>query len=210
MTSRDIAPTQQQPEPAVAEEEDRALLFRIARDGDEVAFGRLVDLYQDRLLGLCERLLGDRERALDAVQDVFLKVYRKAGSFEPRARVYTWLYRIATNHCLNKLRRGKILRFVRLGDGQDEAEGPREGPWPEPTDEGPDPHRSLEARQRWAATRRCIDSLPEGQKAVLVLAKFEGLSYRQIAAVLEITEGAVESRLVRAMRRLQKAQEVAP
>ena len=204
MTSLGIAFTGEEPE-AVAGE-DRILLARVAADGDEEAFARLIDRYQDRLLCLCQRLLGNREAALDAVQDVFLKVFRRAGRFEPRAKVYTWLYRIATNHCLNKLRRRRIVRFVSLQDRDDESAVQMS----EPRDPGPDPHRSLEAQQRWAATRHCIDTLPAGQRAVLVLAKFEGLSYRQIAEVLEITEGAVESRLFRAMRRLHKAQEAAP
>ncbi|MGH9362108.1 MAG: RNA polymerase sigma factor, partial [Thermoanaerobaculia bacterium] len=92
------------------------LLQRVAA-GEVEAFAPLVASHQERLLRLCERLLGDVEEAHDAAQEVFLKAFRKAGSYRPRGQVYTWLYRIAVNHCLNLLRRRRVVRFVRLGDG---------------------------------------------------------------------------------------------
>ena len=178
---------------------DREVLARVAA-GDTEAFTPLVERHQERLLRTCERLLGDTEGARDAVQEVFLKVYRKAGSYQPRGQVFTWIYRIAVNHCLNRLRRGKVVRFLRLADP-----GGEEGPAADPPAPGDGPQAEAEARERWRATRQAIAALPAGQRAVLVLAKFEGLPYRRIAAVLGITEGAVESRLFRAMRRLEAA-----
>ncbi len=188
---------------------DAQVLARVAA-GDVESFGVLVERHQERLFRLCERMLQNSEEARDAVQEVFLKAFRKAASYRPRGRVYTWLYRIAVNHCLNLLRRRKLARFLSFGEvgrreGADDAE-----PELEPEDRGPDALARLEARRRWQATRRLIDGLPAGQRAVLVLAKLEGLSYRQIAEVLEITEGAVESRLFRAMQRLKTAQETPP
>jgi len=180
------------------------VLARVAA-GDGNAFVHLVESHQDRLLRLCERLLGDAEEARDAVQDVFLKVYRKAGEVRPQGQVYTWLYRVAVNHCFNKLRRRKLVRFLRWESAGDDADAPFD-----PPDAAPDPAAALDARQRWQTTRRAIAALPDNQRAVLVLARFEGLSYKQIAEVLEITEGAVESRLFRAMRRVETAQESVP
>lgn len=180
-----------------------------ARDsGGDAAFARLVESHQDRLLRLCERMLGDAEEARDGVQEVFLKVYRKAGEVRPLGQVYTWLYRVAVNYCLNKLRRRKLVRFLRW-ESQSQSRTDDAGtaaPF-DPPDAAPDPQAALEARRRWTATRRVIAALPENQRTVLVLARFEGLSYKQIAEVLEISEGAVESRLFRAMRRLEAAQE---
>jgi RNA polymerase sigma-70 factor, ECF subfamily len=170
--------------------------------GDAEAFATLVESHQERLLRLCERLLGDVEEARDAAQDVFLKAYRKAADARPQGLVYTWLYRIAVNHCLNKLRRRKLVRFLRW---EDPAE--RDAPAFDPPDGAADPAATLEARRRWQATRQVIARLPENQRTVLVLVRFEGMSYKQAAEVLGITEGAVESRLVRAMRRLEAAQE---
>ena len=181
-------------------------LARVAA-GDAEAFSTLVDSHQERLLRLCERLLGDAEEARDAAQEVFLKAFRKAGDFRPRGQVYTWLYRIAVNHCLNRLRRRRLAQFVRLA-GPEGEEG--EGPAWEPLDEAPDPAAVLAARRRWRAARAALARLPPGQRAVVVLVRFEGLSYREAAAALAITEGAVESRLVRAMRRLEAETREAP
>ena len=176
-------------------------LARVAA-GDAAAFAPLVESHQERLLHLCERLLGDAEEARDAAQEVFLKAYRKAGAVRPQGQVYTWLYRIAVNHCLNKLRRRRLVRFLRWDDPEE-----RQAPAFDPPDAGADPAAALDARRRWQVTRRAIARLPENQRSVLVLVRFEGLSYKQVAAVLGITEGAVESRLFRAMRRLESAQE---
>jgi RNA polymerase sigma-70 factor, ECF subfamily len=190
--------------PAAADPGWAALARVAAGDGD--AFTHLIEAHQERLLRLCDRLLGDGEDARDAVQDVFLKVYRKAGEARPQGQVYTWLYRIAVNHCLNKLRRRKLVRFLRWESPADPGEA-AEGSAFDPPDSAPGPAAALASRRRWQTTRRAIAALPENQRAVLVLARFEGLSYRQIAAVLEISEGAVESRLFRAMRRLATVQE---
>ncbi len=178
-------------------------LARVAA-GDTEAFTSLVETHQERLLRLCERLLGDAEEARDAAQEVFLKAYRKAADFRPQGQVYTWLYRIATNHCLNKLRRRRLVRFVPWETADERDAAPFD-----PPDGSPDAAAVLAARQRWQDTRRAIAKLPPNQRAVLVLARFEGMSYRQIAEVLGISEGAVESRLFRAMRRVEAAQESA-
>lgn len=191
------------------EPSDVELLGRAAQ-GDGDAFETLVRRHQDRVLAVCQRLLGDREEARDAAQEVFLKVYRKAGRFRPRAKVSTWVYRIAVNHCLNRLRRRKVVRFLSFGtltggEGRDPSSGEADAPVFDPEDPTPGPEASLEARRRWADTRRALDRLPESQRAVVVLAKFEGLSYREIGEVLGITPASVASRLFRAMRQLEKA-----
>ena len=178
-------------------------LARVAA-GDSDAFAAIVEAHQERLLRLCERLLGDAEEARDAAQEVFLKAYRKAADFRPQGQVYTWLYRIAVNHCFNRLRRRRLIRFLRFERFETDPEA--DAPAFDPPDAAADPAASLEARQRWQATRQAIAKLPDNQRAVLILARFEGLSYRQIAEVLGITEGAVESRLVRAMRRIEAVQ----
>ncbi|HEX3529240.1 MAG TPA: sigma-70 family RNA polymerase sigma factor [Thermoanaerobaculia bacterium] len=187
---------------ASATDPDWDVLARVAT-GEGDAFVYLMEHHQDRLLRLCERMLGDVEEARDATQEVFLKVYQKAGAARPQGQVYTWLYRIAVNHCLNKLRRRKLVRFLRW---ESPAEDAGAAPF-DPPDAAPDPAAALESRLRWQSTRRAIAALPDNQRAVLVLARFEGLSYKQIAEVLEISEGAVESRLFRAMRRIEGAQE---
>jgi RNA polymerase sigma-70 factor (ECF subfamily) len=171
--------------------------------GDGAAFERLVVRHQRRLHRLCLRLLQDAAEAEEAVQDVFLKVYRHAGSFERHGQLFTLLYRIATNLCLNRLRRRRLVRFVSLGGTSDREE--EEAPALDPVDLAPDPRDRLEARKRWRLVRGAIERLPANQRAVLLLVRLEGLSYQETADTLGITLGAVESRLFRAMRRLAVA-----
>lgn len=171
--------------------------------GDGAAFRALVERHQARVLALCHRMLGDRAEAEDAAQEVFLKTYRKAARLVPRGQLFTWIYRVAANHCLNLLRRRNLVRFLSLSESPETEPGLAL----RPASEAPGPDRRLDSRARWEATRQAIERLPATQRAVLVLARFEGLSYRQIAETLDISEGAVESRLVRAMRSLRRAQE---
>ena len=186
---------------------DWSLLSRTAA-GDGDAFAELVGRHERRLLALCERVLGDPEEARDAAQEVFLKAYRHAGTAEPRGELFTWLYRIALNHCFNRLRRRKLARFFSL-DRPAAGAGEAEKPAFDPADERAGAESELLARERWRRTRAAIDRLPENQRAVLLLARFEGLSQRQIAETLGVSEGAVESRLVRAMRRLRELEPAA-
>lgn len=187
-----------------AADRDRQLLARVA-EGDTEAFTLLVERHQGRLLRLCRGMLGDAEEARDAVQEVFLKAFRKAGSYSPEAKVYTWLYRIAVNHCLNQLRRRKIVRFLPFAGDRPGGPGEEEPSPLDPPDEAPGPGERLEARRRWQATRRALAELPESQRAVVVLAKLEGLPQRQVAEVLGISVAAVEGRLFRALRSLERS-----
>lgn len=180
---------------------DLDTLRRVAA-GDVDAFEALVRRHERRLLRLCERMLGNAETAQEATQEVFLKAWRKAGGFSPRAKVSTWLYRIAVNHCLNQLRRRKVAQFFSFGDvASDDGDESLEL---DPVDGAPDAERKLADRRRWQRLRRAIDELPAAQRAVLVLVRFEGLSYLETADALGLTRNAVESRLFRAMRRLEK------
>ena len=119
-------------QPARDDSDWRLLAASAAGDGD--AFAALVERHQSRLLALCERVLGDREEARDAAQEVFLKAYRHAGDAEPRGELSTWLYRIALNHCFNRLRRRKLARFFSLDRPAAGESGEEPRPF-EPADE---------------------------------------------------------------------------
>jgi RNA polymerase sigma-70 factor (ECF subfamily) len=190
-----------------ADDPDWDILRRVAA-GEVEAFSGLVERHQDRIVAVCRRMLDEPEEARDAAQEVFLRAFRTAASYRPHGQVFTWLYRIAVNYCLNRLRRKRLARFVPFassGTRAVDADGADPSAAREPPDERPDAAAAVLSRERWLTLRRAIGRLPAGQRAVLVLAKFEGLSYREIARVLAITEGAVESRLVRAMRALGAA-----
>lgn len=115
-------------------------------EGDELAFARLVECHQDRIVRLCFRLLGRRALAEEAAQEVFLKLYWQSATLVRRGQLSTWLYRVASNYCLNRLRRRKIARFLPLARSDQDGE---ESWQLEPEDRGPDAERTLEARRDW-------------------------------------------------------------
>src|SRR4029077_5624171 len=118
-----------------------------------------------RLVRLCARLLRDADEAQDAAQEVLLRAFRSAGSYEPRGQVFTWLYRIAVNHCLNRLRRRRLVQFLSLR----RPETSEDATEVDPPDEAPGFERALAAREDWKAMRVAIGALPANQQAVLLL-----------------------------------------
>ena len=169
--------------------EDEILVRRVAA-GDERALDGLYDRYSGLVYGAGTRYLGDRGMAEDLVQDVFLSVWRNAGSFDPsRASFATWVYRITRNRATDLIRRRKAR--VRTVDG---------GPPPEP--EAPDPTGQLSRSFDVAAA---LARLSATHREVLVLAYFEGLSQREISARTDTPLGTVKSRTTAAMRALREA-----
>ena len=202
-----VAPAPDLPPPAQIDAD--LDLLRAGCSGDEAAFRRLVENHQRRLLTVCERLLGSAAEAQEIVQETFLQAFRKGGSFRPSGRVGAWLYRIAVNLCLRRLRRRRLVRFIGLG-GAGLSSADKAAPGPSlPADPSPGPEQQAAARRRWATTRRWIDALPTGQRAALILVRFEGLSVRAAADVLDLSEKAVEGRLARAIAALKSKQEQA-
>ena len=192
---------------------DELVLVEALQRGEPRACDQLVQQYAARVYSLALRLTKNPNEAEEVRQETFINACRAADTFEGRSALATWLYRIAINHCLNQTRRRRIARFFSLqglGGGGQEGSGVREGAGDfDPADDGPDAETALLARERWQRTRERLDRLPENQRVVVLLARFEGLSGREIAETLGITEGAVESRLVRAMRRLVPQEETA-
>ncbi|SIN86535.1 RNA polymerase sigma factor [Vannielia litorea] len=154
--------------------------------GDRQALSRLIVLYGPGLQRYAAQMLPRPDEAEDVAQEVFLRAWRHAGRYDPaRAAVSTWLYRIATNLCIDRSRRTGFRRFLGL-EAAPEA----------PTDT-PGPHRQLEGRQRLAATRAALRQLPPRQRQALVLRAAGELSTAEIAATLGVTPGAAEQLLVR-------------
>ena len=141
------------------------------------------------------RYLGSigRDTAEDLAQDVFLSAWKAAPSYEPRAKVRTWLLRMATNACLNYRRRGRLRRAVSLAD---EAHAEIAG-------EGPEPPDAAKTRERATEVRQAVAALPPRQRAAIILRHFQGLAYAEIAEVLGISVSAVESMLFRARQTLR-------
>lgn len=167
---------------------DAALMARIA-SGDEAAFATLVDRSADRLLAVAERMLDDRAAAEDVVQTALLRAWDQAYRWEPRARIETWLHRVVSRACIDMVR-------TRRPSASDAV-----------LDTLADPNPGSEARvlaaERDRLVRAGITALPERQRTALVLMTYGEISQRDAAAVLDITEGALESLLVRARRALK-------
>lgn len=159
---------------------------RRVRKGDSRAFRRIVEATSARLIRLAARMLGNMEDAEDVVQESYVKAYRSivAGAFDGRSAPETWLYRIVANTAVDALR--KRARHPVPAAGQD-ADGV-----------AVEADTSAEARAALAELEQVMVELPAEQRAALVLKAVEGLSSKEVATTLGITEGAVEQRLVRA------------
>ncbi|MCB9882705.1 MAG: sigma-70 family RNA polymerase sigma factor [Planctomycetes bacterium] len=168
-------------------------MLRLQR-GDTGAFEELVAHYQGIILNLIVRFMGRRGSREDLAQEVFLRVFRARRDYRPEARFSTWLYRIVFNLCINENQRDRRRRTVSL-DGA--ADG-RDGSWDPVDPAGLPPEGLVESEELHERVRAVVAELPESQRVALVLDKYEGLSQREIAAVLGTTEKAVKSLLARA------------
>lgn len=169
----------------------RALVARMTT-GDRQALARLIELYGRGVTLYCARALRDGTEAQDAAQEVYLRAWTAARSYDPtRAAVSTWLYRIAVNHCIDRNRRTAFRRFFGLEDA------------PEPQDDTPDALRTLTAKQDLARTRAEITRLPDRQRQALLLRVIADMDTATIAATLGTGPAAVEQLLVRARATLR-------
>ena len=164
---------------------DDADLVARSRGGDQAAFEILVTRYQRVLFSVAYRMLGDYDDARDATQVAFISAYRKLGTFDPRYRFFSWLYRILMNECLNA-RRGRR---------------PHEAVRPDMA-VGGGPLEALEAAERRRRVQRALLALPHDYREVIVLRHFGELGYDDIAATLGVPAKTVKSRLYTARQRL--------
>ena len=176
-----------------------AELIAAVLDGSEAAFASLVERYQDRVFRLLGRYCRDQVECEDLAQDVFLKVFRKLHTFQGDSQFFTWLYRIAVNAATDHLSKASSRRLRLV---EDDASLDTGGDRDEQSPAAP-----LMTAELAAVTRSIVDSLPEKFRTILVLREFEDLSYTEIAAVLQIQLGTVESRLFRARQRFKEALE---
>lgn len=158
-----------------------------ARDGDVAAYEALVRRHRDRIYRIALRMVGDRADAEDIAQEVVIQLWTGLAAYAGTSAFTTWLYRVVVNRCLDHRRR--------------KATSPT-APVPAAEESGhpvvPSADRQATDRMRLAATMRAIADLPEEQRSVIVLYQMEGLSYREVAAVLRVSESSVRGRLARA------------
>jgi RNA polymerase sigma-70 factor (ECF subfamily) len=205
------------------DEEMTGDLIERARAGDEQAFRQLVEPYQRELHVHCYRFLGSVHDAEDAVQETLLAAWRSLGTFEQRATLRTWLYRIATSRCLNALRsasRRPAMNAPAYNFDPPEPTRLTPVPWLEPypdllledlPDDAPGPHARYEAKEAISlAFITALQILPPRQRAALILRDVLGFSTSEAAGMLQASEQSVASALKRARAALARHAEPAP
>ena len=181
---------------------DVALMLQV-RDGKPGAFQTLVERNQRRVFGILYRVLGGRQELDDLAQEVFLRVYRARRQYQAKAKFSTWLYAIATRVALNAIRTRARRPTVSMGVHQGDRSGETPGGAMAPVSAEPTPQRVLEQRELAEAVRHAIDRLPPQQRVAVVLSRYEGLSYKDIAETMATTVTAVRSLLTRARANLR-------
>src|SRR5881409_475817 len=175
-------------------DDGRLVLEHLA--GDPQAFGTLVDRYQTRLLNFINRTIGDRERAEDLVQEVFIRVFRHLHRFDQTKKFSTWIYTIASNLAKNELRnrsRNPLVLFQTIKKNWEADHRPLQ--FEDTTARPDDLYRKRFLKD---AVDQCVQRLPEHHREVFVLRELEGKSYQEIAEITGCNLGTVKSRLNRA------------
>lgn len=173
---------------------------RKAKQGDRDAFEQLVLDNQNKVYSLALRFTGDRETAADLAQESFMRAWQGLEGFQGESSFSTWVYRLATNVCIDYLRKRKRRESVEPTVSLDDAVGA----WAEPAGWEQDPQRRLERSERERALARGLARLPDWQRQALVLRELSGLSYREIGEKLDLDLGTVKSRIARARLSLRK------
>jgi RNA polymerase sigma-70 factor, ECF subfamily len=181
-------------------EPDELLIEHISA-GNESGFEELVQRHQVKVINFIYYFLNDRWEAEDVAQEVFLKVWRNAHKFKGKSKFSTWLYRIVINTCLNHKRSGK-----KESNPQDSISNPLDGQNnPELAGKTQcNPHQVMEKKERETVVNQSIRLLPQNQRMALILSRFEGYSYTEIAELMKVSISSVESLLFRAKQKLAK------
>lgn len=189
----------------MTEGHEEALIARLKRR-DEAAFNELVRTYETRIFRLVLRMLGDRAEAEDVAQEVFITVFKSIDGFRGDSKLSTWLYRVATNHCKNRIKylerraRSKKKEYDELAE-----HGALQSATMSSSAQVARPDQLAEAHQMEAIVREAIMDLDEDQRLLVILRDVENMSYEEIQRETGLPEGTVKSRLHRARLALAKA-----
>lgn len=228
MPSPPQPPPASSPPPSPDEAQEAALLEQIKRAGpaDRQAWTELVTRYQDRLFAVCLRMVGNRDTAADLTQDAFVKVIQGIETYDGRARLSTWMIRVAMNVCLSHLRAQKLRKhasldalsggvaasLVRGGESADDVRIVSGSQRPGAPNRGVSasireqtPATSVQHHALRQTVSQALSGLDPEQRAILILRDVQGLEYDQIAQALELPGGTVKSRLFRARAALREA-----
>lgn len=175
-------------------------IIKRCKKGDRDAFNELVTEYQARVVNIAYGMLSDSDDALDAAQEVFMRVYKGIGEFQEKSSFTTWLYRITSNVCADALRKrqknGRVVSIEPGGEGSEPAMNIR--------DTAPTPEERVEITEQHKAVREAMAEIKDEYREVLTLYDVQELSYKAISDILKVPEGTVKSRLNRARAALKK------
>ncbi|MGV0111769.1 RNA polymerase sigma factor [Arthrobacter sp. CP30] len=196
--------------PGVEELDELTILSR-AQDGDLEAFDWLISAYQGGIFRLCLRMLNDRSEAEDIVQETFITAWRSLPKLTVPQAFIPWLYRTATNKCLDELRRRQRRSAdptADLGSDQDEGQaGPSGGRNTIGAGAPLDPAQDYETQSQMRALAEVLQTLPPGPRACWLLREVHEFSYAEIAAIVQVPESTVRGRIARAKRLLAEGME---
>ena len=178
---------------SVESDADAQLMLQAAA-GDKRAFAILFDRYQASVVRFAYRFVGEHAKAEELTQEIFLKLYRGASNYRPSAKFRTFLFRVASNHCLNEIRRPEHRRSAKCPPESLEAEKRVEPPG----SPGERPDEVVAGKELEAAVQRALAAMSDRERAAFVMCRFEGMPYREIAVALSATELAIKSLIHRA------------
>jgi len=181
----DLLPAAEPPQPEIE-------WMRRIKDGDMEAFRLLVEAHQARVIGTISKMLGSDTEAEDLAQQVFIRVWKSAQRYKPRAKFTTWLFRITRNLVFNEMRRRKHFAEP-TGDVSEPAERTSH-----------EPDQALLEEELQSAIQEAINNLPESQRMAIILRRYEEMPYEEIAKVMRTTVPAVKSILFRARAELRE------
>jgi RNA polymerase sigma-70 factor (ECF subfamily) len=170
-----------------------------AKRGDADAFNLLVERHYKRIYSLAFQMLGNAEDAADATQETFVKAFEQLRHFRGDASFSTWLHRIAINTCKDMMRRNRPVQFSQLTPEDEHAE------FDPATLSEPNPDEILAEREQAELVWLALGKLPDEARQILVLCDMQGFSYAEVAAILNLPEGTVKSRLHRARNAFKEA-----
>lgn len=183
-------------EAVAALEQDAQLMLRVG-EGDDTSFALLLERHRGPVVHFLYRMVQNQAVSEELAQEVFLRVYRSRSTYEPTAKFTTWLFRIATHVALNSIRDGKKEK------GHESLDVEIEGMERQVADRQPTVEQEMVQNVKLREVRQAIEALPAKQRAAVLMHKYEGLDYAQIAAVLSCSESAVKSLLFRAYESLR-------
>jgi RNA polymerase sigma-70 factor (ECF subfamily) len=180
---------------------DAVLVLR-CKEGDREAFDEIVTRYKDGIYNYIGRMISNRDEVDDLAQEVFVRAYSGLKSFRQDSNLRTWLYRIASNLCIDRYRRAGVEKklIVPLEREQADDEGSRERDLPDRTH---DPQLVCERTELQAQVQKALSRLPDKLRTTILLYDMEGLSYEEIAEALDVPVGTVKSRLFNARMQLR-------